>query len=85
MSCRNKRGCGCHRYGAVNVAPPCDCNEHEECVGVKCSEVFNADCVILKRKGCTFSIDRGATWVDELSVADVLLAISDGVFLTKCE
>ena len=81
MSCRNKRGCGCNRSGAINIAPPCNCGEHEECQGEKCSEIINADCVILKRDGYTFSIDGGITYSERVSLSDAIIAMSTGNFI----
>lgn len=85
MTCNKNNGCGCKNRGAKYVAPPCHCDDPEPCKGEKCSELFDAECIILKREGCLISLDSGNTYVDKVTLADALFAIGENKFLTKCE
>lgn len=85
MTCNKNNGCGCKNRGAKYVAPPCHCDEPEPCKGEKCSELFDADCIIIKREGCTFSTNNGATYTDKISVADAIFALANSSLIINCE
>lgn len=81
MSCRNRNnGCGCNRHGGIETKPPCNCEQHEECVGNKCSELISAECVLVQRENYEFSLDNGASYDTSVSLMDSLIAIANNTF-----